>query len=107
MIDSSSRDPALQAERTALSWRRTSFSALCVTVLLLHEPAERGGGTAVAVLASALMTMLVCVVGWRRDRTLGNEDALHNGIEGLGMVPVASVSVAIVLGGVAAAIADY
>ena len=63
--------PQAQAERTALSWTRTSLAVLANGVLLvLKEPHRQGPLLLVAAGLAGLLTLVVFVVGVRRQRTL-------------------------------------
>lgn len=67
-------DPGLQPERTRLSWRRTTLSAVVVVVLAARETARRGASpTAVLGMGVSVLLLLVFLVtAQRRMRQLGS-----------------------------------
>lgn len=65
------RDPGLQAERTALSWRRTALAALVVSALFLRQAAIDGWGIAALGPQIAVGVLAVLALGaYRRGRSL-------------------------------------
>lgn len=65
------RDPGLQAERTALSWRRTALAALVVSALFLRQAAVDGWGIAAIGPQIAVAVLAVLALGaYRRGRSL-------------------------------------
>lgn len=71
MTTSPTRDAGLQAERTALAWRRTALSAAAVAALSLHQAAERGWAAAAIPALFAVCAMLMLVhIGCTRSRRL-------------------------------------
>jgi uncharacterized membrane protein YidH (DUF202 family) len=69
-----SPDPGLQAQRTSLSWTRTSFAVLANgALLMLHDLADhRAGFGAVAAGIAGFLALVVYLVGVRRQRTLAH-----------------------------------
>ncbi len=65
------RDPGLQAERTALSWRRTALASLVVSALFLRQVAMDGWGIAALGPQIAVGVLAVLALGaYRRGRSL-------------------------------------
>lgn len=65
-------DPGLQAQRTSLSWTRTSFAVLGNgALLMLHDIGHhRAGFGLVAAGVAVVIALAVYLVGVRRQRTL-------------------------------------
>jgi len=71
MTDAAESDTGLQAERTALSWRRTALSAMCLSAVLAHHAAEElNSVSAVSTLASVAVTALLLRISAARGRAL-------------------------------------
>lgn len=84
------RDAGLQAERTALSWRRTALASAGVAALLLHQAAERGWGPAAIAPLFAMATLLVVAfICSRRGHNL------HVGTRGVSAGAAVAISVAV------------
>ncbi|MGE2735899.1 DUF202 domain-containing protein [Mycolicibacterium vaccae] len=63
--------PGLPAERTLLSWERTSFGFLVGGALvLLREHGPLGPGRTVLAVTAALLALLVLWLGRRRSRSI-------------------------------------
>jgi uncharacterized membrane protein YidH (DUF202 family) len=52
----------LQAERTMLSWDRTTLGILANGALGFFQHAEHGGAPSLAIAAAALAVVVICVV---------------------------------------------
>ena len=64
-------DSGLQAERTALSWTRTSFAVLANGALVLaRDVSQHSGALRLVVVAMAVVLAVVTVVIGRRRRRL-------------------------------------
>ncbi|PXX54950.1 uncharacterized protein DUF202 [Nocardia tenerifensis] len=65
------RDPGLQAERTALAWRRTAATAMCTALLLAHHATQRNSiPTAIAPIVTATCLVVLAALGHQRGRRL-------------------------------------
>jgi uncharacterized membrane protein YidH (DUF202 family) len=84
-------DPGLQAERTLLAWRRTSFSVAAGGALLLHLSVERFGMFGFAAGIAALCTSVVAHLASRRRYR-----SVHRDLYGFGRVQAAGVACALV-----------
>lgn len=63
--------PGLPAERTLLSWERSSFGFLVGGALvLLREHGPLGPGRALLATVAALLALLVLALGYRRSRAI-------------------------------------
>jgi uncharacterized membrane protein YidH (DUF202 family) len=71
-LSNTGRDPGLQAERTTLSWTRTSLAFLANGALLLIPDIHNGGGIFgwVAAGLAAMLALSTYLIGVRRQRTL-------------------------------------
>ena len=63
--------PGLAAERTLLSWERSSFGFLVGGALvLLRQHGPFGGGRTLLALTAALLALLVLGLGYRRSKQI-------------------------------------
>ncbi|UXA18016.1 DUF202 domain-containing protein [Mycobacterium sp. SMC-4] len=63
--------PGLPAERTLLSWERSSFGFLVGGALvLLREHGPLGPGRTLLAVTAALLALLVLALGYRRSREI-------------------------------------
>jgi len=71
-VASAPRDPGLQAERTALSWRRTSAAVVANGLLILRSglATERHAITALAIVVLLAAGVLFAFGGWRGKHLL-------------------------------------
>lgn len=80
--------PGLQAERTALSWERSSFGMIAGgAILLFRQSQPMTAGRAVLATTALLLALLVIGLGRRRKRRIRNAPP--------GTVPDAGVEVRI------------
>lgn len=70
----------LQAERTVLAWTRTSFAVVANGVLLVIKqlPHYRGAGPLILGAISAVVAVVVYLVGLQRQRTLARRPLPHD-----------------------------
>ncbi|HFZ8996553.1 TPA: DUF202 domain-containing protein [Citrobacter freundii] len=69
---SSPRDPGLQAERTALSWHRTTFSILLFSLAAVKIAFARGNAAAgMLSLTGALLALALVGLTWHRRHACG------------------------------------
>lgn len=65
------RDPGLQPERTALSWHRTAFSLLIITLIVIRSGYVRGDWLLCAIGgASVILSLLLALLCRQRQQTL-------------------------------------
>ncbi|MGW0246270.1 DUF202 domain-containing protein [Nocardia goodfellowii] len=69
-MNRSSRDAGLQAERTALAWRRTAASATVVALLLAYLSTRLGSARAGTISCAGAALTTLALVSFRRDRQL-------------------------------------
>lgn len=63
--------PGLPAERTLLSWERSSFGFLVGgTLVLLRQHGPLGPGRILLAFTAALLAMLVLALGYRRSNAI-------------------------------------
>ncbi|WP_395309703.1 DUF202 domain-containing protein [Mycobacterium sp. AMU20-3851] len=63
--------PGLPAERTLLSWERSSFGFLVGgTLVLLRQHGPLGPGRILLACTAALLALLVLALGYRRSRAM-------------------------------------
>ncbi|MGW0251943.1 DUF202 domain-containing protein [Nocardia goodfellowii] len=94
------RDPGLQAERTALAWRRTAATAACVALLLAHHTAQRLGiPAATAPIVSSVCLLVLAFVGhYRGHRVLADHHSSARAAALFTSVAVAAASGTIAIG---------
>ncbi|MBU8807450.1 DUF202 domain-containing protein [Mycolicibacterium goodii] len=69
--------PGLPAERTLLSWERSSFGFLVGgALLLLRQHGPLGPGRVLLSFIAALLAMLVLTLGYRRSRAIRDSPVL-------------------------------
>lgn len=69
--------PGLPAERTLLSWERSSFGFLVGGALvLLRQHGPLGPGRIVLVFTATLLALLVLALGYRRSRQIRDSPVL-------------------------------
>lgn len=70
--------PGLPAERTLLSWERSSFGFLVGGALvLLRQHGPLGPARTLLAITAALLALLVLVLGYRRSREIKNSPVIE------------------------------
>ncbi|ANY05707.1 DUF202 domain-containing protein [Pseudonocardia sp. HH130630-07] len=99
-------DPGLQPERTALAWRRTGISLAAASLVAARVTAPAAGVTGVVLCLVAFLICAVVVLGsQRRYRRVAGALQVDGSRLPTGGGTVSLVTVAVVLLGVAAAVA--
>ncbi len=79
MTEAPGSDPALQPERTALSWRRTALAALVVAALMLRQAAMVGTqAAAFAPLVGVVVLAVLALASYRRGHSLSQGRVGHS-----------------------------
>lgn len=101
------RDEGLQAERTALSWRRTGLALLVGSLVLGRLTLERSGPVAVVVIGIAAVVVLWAMVdAFRHGRMalVSPVDARFSSLLRDGRLPAAMTVTAVILASVELAV---
>lgn len=78
MPDRLTKGPGLPAERTLLSWERSSFGFLVVGALvLLPRHGSLGPARAMLAITAMLLALLVLALGYRRSRRIRNSQMVN------------------------------
>ncbi|MFC6012812.1 DUF202 domain-containing protein [Nocardia lasii] len=89
----------LAAERTALSWRRTSLATAGCAMIFVHEMTTDSRRTVVLPLVAAVVALILAALAWYRGRSL------DRGQTSGGHRPVAATAVGVALVALIAAVA--
>jgi hypothetical protein len=90
-------NPGLQAERTQLSWERSSFGFLAVSALALLGHGSVSIGKLTVGAAGVLLAMLTVWLGRRRLRRLADAPRLEVAIIGIGTGLFAALVLIVIL----------
>lgn len=89
------RKPGLPAERTLLSWERSSFGFLVGGALvLLRQHGPLGPGRTLLALTAAVLALLVLGLGYRRSQQIKDSPV----IAGRGVMPAPRAEVLLIGG---------